>query len=152
MYSTRISRLVGAAPAVVYRALTEADAIAAWRVPEGMRGQVHEFEAREGGRFRVSLTYEVPGETGKSAAHTDTYHGRFLRLVPDEQVVETMEFETADPAMRGTMTMTTTLTPATGGTEVTILHEGIPDAIPAADNETGTRTALDNLARYVTGS
>ncbi|GAB7051195.1 hypothetical protein JCM9534A_63210 [Catenuloplanes indicus JCM 9534] len=137
---------------MVYRALTEADAIAAWRVPEGMRGQVHEFEAREGGRFRVSLTYEVPGETGKSAAHTDTYHGRFLRLVPDEQVVETMEFETADPAMRGTMTMTTTLTPATGGTEVTILHEGIPDAIPAADNETGTRTALDNLARYVTGS
>ncbi|MDR7319927.1 MULTISPECIES: SRPBCC domain-containing protein [Catenuloplanes] len=151
MYSTRISGHVDAAPAVVYRALTDADAIAAWRVPVGMRGQVHEFEAREGGRFRVSLTYEVPGGTGKSTARTDTYHGRFLRLVPDEQVVETMEFETSDPAMRGVMTMTTTLTATAGGTEVTILHEGIPDAVSPEDNETGTRMALDNLARYVTG-
>jgi uncharacterized protein YndB with AHSA1/START domain len=74
-----------------------------------MRGHVHEFEAREGGRFRVSLTYDSPDGTGKSAGHTDTYRGRFLRLVPDERVVEEFEFEAADPALGGTMTMTTTL-------------------------------------------
>jgi uncharacterized protein YndB with AHSA1/START domain len=147
VYSTSASRHIDATRAAIYRALTDAEAIAKWRVPAGMRSHVHEFSAREGGHFRVSLTYDSPDGTGKSASHTDTYHGRFLRLVPDEQVVEQFEFETADPALRGTMTMTTTLTDSGAGTNVTILHEGIPDAIPAADNETGTRMALDNLAR-----
>jgi len=110
---------------------------------------VHDFDAREGGSFRVSLTYDAPDGTGKSAPHTDTYHGHFLRLVPNEQVVEVFEFETADPAFRGTMTMTTTLTDAAGGTDVLVVHEGIPDAVPAADNETGTRMALTNLAQLV---
>src|SRR4051794_23633834 len=104
-----------------------------------MSSQVHEFDAREGGSFRISLTYDLPDGTGKSAAHTDTYHGQFVRLVPDEQVVELFEFETTDPALRGTMTMTTTLTDVDNGTDVVILHQGIPDAIPAVDNETGTR-------------
>jgi hypothetical protein len=69
--------------------------------------------------------------------------------VPDEQVVEVLEFETADPALRGVMTVTTTLAASEAGTDVTILHEGIPDAIPAADNEAGTSIALANLARLV---
>jgi uncharacterized protein YndB with AHSA1/START domain len=149
MYSTEVSRHVRASRPAVYRALTDAAAIARWRVPDGMRSHVHEFDAREGGAFRVSLSYDTPDGTGKSAAHTDTYHGRFLVLVPDERVTEEFEFETADPALRGTMTMTTTLTDADGGTEVRIVHEGIPDSIPAADNETGTRMALANLARLV---
>jgi uncharacterized protein YndB with AHSA1/START domain len=127
-----------------------AEAIARWRVPAGMSGEVHEFDPREGGRFRVSLTYEAPDASGKSAAHTDTYHGHFARLVPDEQVVEVLEFEAADPALRGAMTLTTTLTDAEGGgTDVLMVHEDIPDAVPAADNETGTRMALANLARLV---
>jgi hypothetical protein len=82
-----------------------------------MTGQVHEFEAREGGSFRISLSYQDPGRTGKSAAHTDTYHGHFAKLVPNEQVVE-----------------------------------GIPDGVPAADNATGTRMALANLANLVEAS
>lgn len=147
MYSTSVSRHIDAPPATVYRALLDPDAIAKWRVPDGMRSQVHQFEAWEGGRFRVSLTYDTPGSAGKSAEHTDTYHGRFLSLVPDQRVVEQFEFETADPALQGTMTMTTTLAASGAGTTVTILHEGIPDVIPAADNETGSRMALDNLAR-----
>jgi uncharacterized protein YndB with AHSA1/START domain len=114
-----------------------------------MRAEVHEFDAREGGSFRVSLTYQASTGVGKSGTHTDTYHGRFLTLVPDEQVVEELEFETADPALRGVMTMTTTLADADDGTDVVIVHEGIPDAVPVADNETGTRMALANLARYV---
>ena len=149
MYSAQVSRHVQAPPSAVYRALLDADAIARWRVPDGMSSHVHEFDAREGGRFRVSLTYDAPVGSGKSAAHTDTYHGHFAKLVADEQVVEVLEFETADPALRGTMTMTTTLTAADGGTDVLVVHEGIPDAVPAADNETGTRMALANLARLV---
>ncbi|QXE38634.1 SRPBCC domain-containing protein [Streptomyces sp. GMY02] len=149
MYSTQVSRHVRAPRPAVYRALLDADAIAAWRVPAGMSSHVHEFDAREGGRFRVSLTYDAPTGTGKSASHTDTYHGHFVKLVPDEQVVEVFEFESADPGLHGTMTMTTTLTDTDGGTEVLIVHDGIPDAVPAADNETGTRMALANLAQFV---
>jgi uncharacterized protein YndB with AHSA1/START domain len=149
MYTTRVTRHVHASRADVYRALLDPEAIASWRVPRGMSSHVHSFDAREGGSFRVSLTFETPDGAGKSTAHTDTYHGHFQRLVPDEQVVEVFEFETADPALRGAMTMTTTLTDAGTGTDVLIVHEGIPDAIPAADNETGTRMALANLARLV---
>ena len=149
MYSTRVSRHVNAPRPAVYRALVDAGAIAKWRVPDGMTARVHEFDAREGGAFRISLSYDTPAGTGKSAAHTDTYHGRFVRLVPDEQVVEVLEFETADPGLRGEMTMTTTLTDAGAGTDVLVVHEGIPDQVPAADNETGTRMALASLARLV---
>lgn len=149
MYSTQVRQHVRAPRPAVYRALLDPAAVASWRVPAGMRAEVHEFDARQGGSFRVSLSYQTPGGPGKSGARTDTYHGRFLALVPDARVVEELEFESADPAFRGTMTMTTTLTDADGGTEVVIEHEGIPDAVPAADNETGTRMALANLARYV---
>ncbi|MGI5419833.1 SRPBCC family protein [Actinomadura luteofluorescens] len=149
MYSTRVSRHVKARPSDVYRALVDADAIMKWRVPDGMTGEVHEFDGREGGAFRISLTYDAPTAAGKSSAHTDTYHGRFVELVPGERVVEVFEFETGDPALQGEMTMTTTLTEVDGGTEVLIVHEGMPDTVPAADNETGTRMALDNLARLV---
>ncbi|MEU3890419.1 SRPBCC domain-containing protein [Streptomyces sp. NPDC029041] len=152
MYTSRVSGHVDAPRAAVYRALVSAEAIARWRVPAGMSGEVHEFDGREGGRFRVSLTYEAPDASGKSAAHTDTYHGHFARLVPDERVVEVLEFETVDPALGGVMTLTTTLTDADGGgTDVLMVHEGIPDAVSAADNETGTRTALANLGRLVEG-
>jgi uncharacterized protein YndB with AHSA1/START domain len=149
VYSTQVSRHINAPRPAVYRALVDAGAIPKWRVPTGMSARVHEFDAREGGSFRISLSYHAPTGTGKSAEHTDTYHGHFVRLVPDEQVVEVFEFETADPGLRGEMTMTTTLTDAAGGTDVLVVHEGIPDKVPAADNETGTRMALANLAGLV---
>ncbi|MGV4980737.1 SRPBCC domain-containing protein [Streptomyces sp. NRAIS4] len=149
MYATRVSRRVQAPPHAVYRALTDPEAIAAWRVPAGMTARVHRFDAREGGAFRVSLTYDDTSAAGKSGGHTDTYHGHFARLEPGALVVEVFAFETDDDTVRGTMTMTTTLTAADGGTDVEILHEGIPDDIPRADNELGTRMALDNLARLV---
>jgi uncharacterized protein YndB with AHSA1/START domain len=149
MYSTEVSRHIDAPRPVLYRALLDAGTIARWRVPIGMTSQVHEFDAREGGFFRVSLTYDAPTGTGKSAEHTDTYHGHFVRLVPDEQVVEVFEFETATPELRGKMTLTTTLTDAGDGTLVSMRHEGLPDAVPPADNELGTRMALDKLAALV---
>jgi uncharacterized protein YndB with AHSA1/START domain len=150
VYSTRATRRVRAPRPAVYRALLDPDAIARWRVPNGMTSEVHEFDPREGGRFRVSLTYDAPNSAGKSSPHSDTYHGRFVKLVPNEQVVEILEFETPDPALRGAMTMTTTLADTDdGGTEVMLVHEGIPDGVPRADNETGTRTALARLAELV---
>jgi uncharacterized protein YndB with AHSA1/START domain len=151
VYSTRVFRHLNAPRPAVYRALLDAGAIAKWRVPAGMSSRVHEFDAREGGSFRVSLTYDAPTGTGKTALRTDTYHGRFVKLVPNEQVVEAFEFEAADPELRGEMTMTTTLTDAAGGTGVLMVHEGIPDKVPAADSETGTRMALANLAKLVEG-
>jgi uncharacterized protein YndB with AHSA1/START domain len=149
MYSMRVSGHVHAPRRVVYQALLDAEAIAAWRVPEGMTSTVHEFHPVQGGSFRISLTYRSPAAVGKSTARTDTYHGRFVTLRPDEQVVEELEFETDDPAMLGTITMTTMLTDAGAGTEVVIVHDGLPDAVPAADNEVGTRMALQNLDRLL---
>jgi uncharacterized protein YndB with AHSA1/START domain len=114
-----------------------------------MTSRVHEFEPREGGVFRVSLTYQGADGVGKSGARTDTYHGRFLTLVPDERVVEELEFETSDPALAVPMRMTTSLSDADGGTDVLLVHEGVPDAVPAEENEAGTRMALARLAELV---
>ena len=153
MRSTRVVRHVAAPRATIYRLLLDPDAVARWKVPDGMTAQVHTFEAREGGAIRVSLTYEAPTATGKTSAHTDTYEGRFVRLVPDELVVEVDWFETDDPAMRGEMTSTITLTDAPdGGTDVTGLHENIPPGVRAEDNETGWRMALARLAALAEGA
>ena len=152
MSSTRISRRMNAARARVYAALLDPNAIAKWKVPDGMTCQVHAFEGREGGTFRISLTYDALTGTGKTTAHTDTYHGRFVRLVPNEKVVEVDEFETEDPAMRGEMTITITLANAAGGTELVAVHEGLPPGVSPADNETGWRMAIDKLAALVEGA
>src|ERR1700682_685828 len=142
MSSTRISRHVKAPRAKVYNALVDADAIAKWKVPDGMTSHVHAFQGREGGTFRISLTYNAPTGVGKTSAHTDTYHGRFVKRVQDERVVEMVEFETADPALRGEMTTTITLADADGGTELRAVHDGLPPGLSPADNETGWRMAL----------
>jgi len=147
--STRLRQHVNAPRAKVYRALLDADAVVRWMVPHGMTSHVHEFDGREGGSFRISLTYDTPTATGKTTAHTDTYHGRFIKLVPNEQVVEAIEFETADPAFRGEMIITFTLTEADGGTDVLGVHENLPPGISPADNEMGWRMSLEKLARLV---
>ncbi|RKH39633.1 SRPBCC family protein [Corallococcus sicarius] len=149
MGSTRIRHHVNAPRARVYRALLDARAIESWRVPEGMTSHVHAFDAREGGAFRISLTYDAPTATGKTTAHTDTYHGHFAKLVADEQVVEVMEFETEDPALRGEMTITVTLVEVDGGTDVIAVHDGVPSGVPLADNEEGWRMSLAKLAAFV---
>jgi uncharacterized protein YndB with AHSA1/START domain len=149
MSSTRISRYINAPRAVVYRALFDARAVAKWKVPTGMTCQVHAFDAREGGSFRISLAYDAPTGTGKTTVHTDTYHGRFVKLVPNEQVVEVDEFETTDPALRGEMTITITLADADGGTDLVAVHDGLPPGVSPVDNETGWRMALAKLAALV---
>ena len=149
MSTTRITRHFNAFREDVYRLLLDPTAIPKWKVPDGMTCHVHEFDAREGGSIRVSLTYDAPTGTGKSSAHTDTYHGRFVKLVPNEQVIEVDEFETTDPALQGEMTMTITLTDADGGTDLHAVHEGLPRGLSPADNELGWRMSLEKLATLV---
>ena len=117
--------------------------------PPGMTSQVHDFEPREGGLFRISLTYDAPTGTGKTTAHADTFRGRFVRLVPNEQVVEVVEFETADPALQGEMTITISLADADDATEILAVHDGLPPGLSPADNEAGWRLSLAKLAALV---
>jgi uncharacterized protein YndB with AHSA1/START domain len=134
---------------MVYRALLDARAVATWMVPTGMTSHVHAFDAREGGSFRISLTFDAPTGTGKTAAHTDTFHGRFVKLVTNQQVVEVVEFETTEPALRSEITIA--LADADGGTDVLAVHDGLPRGLPTADNEAGWRSSLAKLAALVRG-
>lgn len=135
---------------LVYRALLDPVAVQQWMVPDGMTSDVHSFEAHEGGTFRISLTYDAPTATGKTTAQTDTHHGRFVTLVPDERVVQAVEFETDDPSMQGEMRITYSLTDAAdGGTDLHAAHEHLPPGVSPEDNATGWRMSLGKLARLV---
>jgi uncharacterized protein YndB with AHSA1/START domain len=147
--TTRLTRHITAPRSEVYRALLDPVAVVHWKVPPGMTSEVHEWDAREGGRLRVSLTYSGDG-VGKTTAHTDTYSGYFAELVPDQKVVEVDEFETDDPALRGPMTITVTLADAVdGGTELVAVHEGLPSGVREEDNELGWTESLTRLAALV---
>jgi uncharacterized protein YndB with AHSA1/START domain len=147
--TTRATRHIAAPRHEVYRALIDADAISQWKVPDGMTIDVHEHDGREGGTFRISLTYDGMLGEGKTSARTDTYHGHYETLVPDELVVEINEFESSDPAMRAPMTITVTLSDEDGGTRLVAAHEGLPASVPAEDNERGWEQSLAKLAALV---
>jgi uncharacterized protein YndB with AHSA1/START domain len=103
--STRVSRILKAERKAVYQAFLDPDSVASWLAPNNMKGQVHAFDAREGGTFRMSLTYLDPEHSlgGKTSEHTDTFQGRFVELVPYEKIVEVVEFESQDPAFADQM-------------------------------------------------
>jgi uncharacterized protein YndB with AHSA1/START domain len=147
--STHITQHIRAPRAAVYRALLDPQAVAQWMVPNGMTSHVHAFDASEGGAFRISLTYDEPTTAGKSDARTDTFQGRFAKLVPNQQVVQLIEFETADPALRGEMKVTYSLVDAKGGTDVIAAHENLPPGLSPAENRTGWRMSLAKLAALV---
>ena len=149
MTTTRVTRHIKAPRSLVYATLLDPRVIAQWKVPDGMTCQMHEFDAREGGSFRISLTYDQPTGTGKTTSHTDTYRGRFVKLIPHEQVVEVDKFETTDPELQGEMTITLTLADADGGTELVAVHDGLPRGVAPADNELGWRMSLAKLAALV---
>ncbi len=148
MSVTRVTALLRAPRAAVYRALTDPVTIARWRFPDGMTSVV---ELQEDGGFRVTLTYGTPDGQGKTTARSDAYRARFARLEPGELVVEVDEFETTDPRHAGEMTMTITLRDSEGGTELLAVHEGVPPGVAPEDNELGWRMALDRLAALVEG-
>ncbi|HEX6818821.1 MAG TPA: SRPBCC domain-containing protein [Ktedonobacterales bacterium] len=145
--STQATQWVNAPREVVYRAFLDQDAVAAWQHPDGMRLQIHEFEPGEGGRFRVSLTYENAADSpGKTSDTTDTYHGWFARLIPYTTITQVVEFESAKEEFAGEMRITVTLAEVDGGTEVTYRCDNIPPGIRPEDNEVGCRMSLRKLA------
>lgn len=145
----QVVRHVAAPPSAVYRALLDPAAVQRWMVPVGMTSEVHAFEPREGGTFRISLTYDDPTGKGKTAAQTDTFSGRFVRLVPGEEVVQAVEFETDDPGLRGEMTIRYALAASGDGATVTGSHEGLPPGVSEADNEIGWGMSMDQLVSLV---
>ncbi|MBB4636292.1 SRPBCC domain-containing protein [Longimicrobium terrae] len=149
--STSTSRLVRAPRQAVYDAFTRPDALAAWLAPEGMTGRVHQWDLRVGGGYVMSLYYpkSMGDGHGKTAEGEDRYTARFVELDPPSRVVLAIDFESDDPAFAGEMIMQTTLEERPGGTEVTIAFRGLPPGIRPEDNDEGTRSSLEKLARYV---
>jgi uncharacterized protein YndB with AHSA1/START domain len=149
--STQVSKIIKAPRKAVYQACLDPDALAWWRVPDNMKGHVHVFDAREGGTYRMSLTYQDPKHSpgGKTSEDTDTFQGRFVELVPYEKIVEVIRFESRDPRFAGEMKITTSFTDTDEGTEVTVLCQGIPAGIRPEDNEIGTKQSLQKLAALI---
>jgi uncharacterized protein YndB with AHSA1/START domain len=148
---TRTSRVIGATRETLYRACTDPRMLAAWRAPGAMTATVHEFDARVGGGYLMSLSYppSEPGAPGKTTDREDRFRSRFVELSPGVRIVEAISFDTDDPAVAGEITMVTTFKDRDGGTEVTIAFGNLPPGIRPEDNETGTRQSLEKLALLV---
>ncbi len=145
------TRLIRASAEDIYQAFIDAGALMAWLPPQGMSGRILLFEPREGGRYRIQLTLEGEGHeaSGKTTERTDLAAGRFLVLEPGKRIVQSCEFDSADPAFAGTMVMTWSLDPVPDGTKVTASAADVPSGIAAADHEAGLASSLENLARFV---
>jgi uncharacterized protein YndB with AHSA1/START domain len=121
--STRTSRVIKAPPEALYRAFTDPAALAVWLSPGEMTGKVHEFDARVGGGYRMSLFYP-PSEhahRGKTSEREDRFTARFVELTPPTRIVQAISFDSADPAFSGEMTMVVTLEDKGGATEITLV-------------------------------
>lgn len=138
--TVRLHRVLRAAPEKVYRAFLDADAMVKWLPPHGFTGTVHHLEAKVGGTYRMSFTNFT---TGRRHA----FGGRYLDLVPHERIRHTDTFD--DPNLPGEMQTTVSLTQVSVGTEVTIVQEGIPAAIPPEACYLGWQESLALLAQLV---
>jgi uncharacterized protein YndB with AHSA1/START domain len=136
----RLHRVLAAKPEKVYRAFTTPDAMARWLPPNGFTCRVHEMDAKVGGAFRMSFTNFT---SGKSHA----FGGKYLDLVPGELIRYTDRFEDAN--LPGEMTTTVTLKPVSVGTEVVIVQENVPAAIPPEACYLGWQQSLNHLAALV---
>lgn len=146
----RGSRVVMAPPDRVFAALTDPGALAAWLPPVGMSGRFERFDLRPGGSYRLVLTYDDDTDApGKAGDGTDVVEARFVEVVPDERVVQAVDFESDDPAVAGTMTMTWAVTPVAGGTRVDLVADDVPTGITAEDHAVGLWSSLVNLAAHV---
>lgn len=147
--STRTSRLIKARAEDLYAAFVDPVALVAWLPPGEMTGVIHDFDARVGGGYRMSLFYPADerGFRGKTAEREDLVEVRFLELAPPSRLVEAVTFVTSDPALRGEMTLTATFEELRGGTEVTLLFENLPPGLRPEDNDAGARLSLEQLAR-----
>lgn len=149
--STRNSKFIKATREVVYRAFTDPAALEVWLVPGDMIGKVHSFDHRVGGGYQMSLFYPSSEDAsqGKTADREDRYTARFVELTPPERIVEAINFDSSDPTFSGEMIMEAVFEAEDEGTTVTLLFKNLPSGIRPEDNEAGTQSSLDKLARYV---
>jgi uncharacterized protein YndB with AHSA1/START domain len=138
--TVRLHRVLRATPEKIYRAFLDADAMAKWLPPNGFTGRVHHLEAKVGGTYRMSFT-----NFGTGQSHS--FGGKFLELVPHERIRHTDTFD--DPNLPGEMQTTVSLKKVSVGTEVNIVQEGIPEAIPAEACYLGWQESLSLLAHLV---
>lgn len=138
--TVRLHRVLRSPPAKLYRAFTEADALARWLPPYGFVCQVHQLEARVGGRFRMSFH-----NFGSGSAHS--FGGEYLELVPNERLRYTDRFD--DPALPGEIQVSVTLKAVSCGTELQVEQSGIPEAIPLEMCYLGWQESLQQLAALV---
>jgi uncharacterized protein YndB with AHSA1/START domain len=130
---TRTSRVVRARPEELYAAFLDPTALIDWLPPAEMTGEIHEFDARVGGGYRMSLLYP-PNERsfcGKTSNREDMVKVRFVELAPLRRIVEAVSFVTTDPAFLGDMTLTETFEEVSGGTEVTLAFKNLPPGLRA---------------------
>ena len=138
--TVRLHRVLAAKPDKIYRAFIEADAMAKWLPPNGFTCTVHHLDAKVGGTFRMSFRNFTTG-MGHSCG------GSYLELAPGERVRYTDTFD--DPNLPGEIAVTVVLKPVSVGTELNIVQEGIPDAIPLELCYLGWQDSLRNLANLV---
>ena len=138
--TVQFHRVLRATPERIYRAFLDADALVKWLPPNGFTAKMHRMDAKVGGSYHMSFTNFT---TGKSQA----FGGNYVELVPHERLRWTDKFEDAN--LPGEMAVTVRLTPVSVGTELHIVQEGIPDAIPAEACYLGWQESLRNLARLV---
>ncbi len=138
--SVTLHRVFTASPEKVYKAFTEADAIASWLPPYGFVCKVHSMDVRVGGTYKMSFT-------NFSTGNTHSFGGEYVELKPNEFLKYTDRFD--DPALPGVITTRIELRKVLCGTELFITQEGLPDAIPAEMCYLGWQESLDKLKRLV---
>jgi uncharacterized protein YndB with AHSA1/START domain len=110
-----------------------------------------EFDFREGGAYRMRLTYREPGHAGKTSEQHDETEVRIVRLVEPALLVQRVRFESDQPEFAGEMTITWTFDAADGGTDVTVTCTDVPDGIRPEDHAAGLASSLANLAHFTEG-
>ena len=138
--TVRLHRVLRAPPERVYRAFLDADAMAKWLPPNGFSGKVHHLDAKVGGTYKMSFTNFTSG-------HGHSFGGKYLELVPNERIVHTDKFD--DPNLPGEMQTTVVLKKVFCGTELNVVQEGIPSAIPVEACYLGWQESLTLLAQLV---
>ena len=148
IHQSGASRVIKAQARELYDAFVDPGALVEWLPPGNMSGEMHEFDARVGGGYRMSLYYPESETTarGKTGAKEDMVRVRFLELNPPASIVEAVTFVSDNAAFGGEMTMTITFDPVAAGTEVGVWFDNLPPGLRAEDNDEGARLSLAQLA------
>ena len=138
--TVRLHRVLHAPAERVYRAFLDAAALAKWLPPNGFTCTVHQLDARVGGTYRMTFTNFTTG-------NGHSFGGTYLELVPDKRIRHDDRFE--NPDLPGTMITTIDLKSVSVGTDVQIVQEGIPEAIPVEQCYLGWQESLVLLGKLV---